>query len=152
MLLVFAEPLYSGNVIFTPFLLLAISSATADQICPLPNEADPAILANIVRYTVPPLDCVKLKRKIDFWNPDSGSDNPEFSFLRSVVPWYWDFLRRDQICASQGNKGILSAETHQAMNDFKGFCAGDAHPENFAIQYYPDSAPTFGINDPDDAG
>jgi hypothetical protein len=140
-------------LVFVAAWMAAAGIANAD--CPLPTEPDSAIVEKLVRYSVPPLDCARLRKKFASLdaNDPSPASNPTFTFLRSAVPWYWDFIRRDAACARDGDQGILHSTVHDAFREFTGFCAGDAHPENFAIQFNPAPAPpTFGINDPDDAG
>jgi hypothetical protein len=137
--------------IATVLVGLALSpNAHAETTCPQPNEPDAQIVENLVKYSIPPLTCPTLRKKFVFLNdakdvPSSAS----FSFFRTAVPWYWDFLRRDRGCEA---KATVRPEIQKVFRDFKGFCVGDAHPENFAIQYNPPPNPTtFGVNDPDDA-
>ncbi|MBS1963280.1 MAG: hypothetical protein JST04_13780 [Bdellovibrionales bacterium] len=135
-----------------PFLAFALAGTARAQPpagCTAPNEADPDLIRTIVRTSVPPLTCPSLRTKLSI-PADAEAD---FQFFRTVVPWYWDFLRRDAACAANKNQGVLRTELHALANDFPGLCAGDPHPENFALQFNPPpAAPTFGVNDPDDAG
>ncbi len=99
--------------------------------------ADPTLVAS----PTPGAPAVAVKKPI-----------PPFQFFRTAVPWYWDISKNDEKCA----KSTPSAEQdiyQQLIHDpsFRGFCAGDVHAENFAIQYNEDGTTSFGVNDPDDA-
>lgn len=142
------KPPIPARLIFAAVAFGLLSEpAKAEEACILPGRADPEIAAKLTSYSVPPLDCGRLHLKYAKLDPA----NVEFSFFRTAVPWYWDFLRRDRACADRG-EGIVRPELHRVMKAYTGLCAGDAHPENFAVLFPPEpAAPTFSVNDPDDA-
>ncbi len=128
-------------------LLFTFHSARA---CDSPGkiQADFSVVENLVRFYAPPLDCRGLAEKETL-----EEKKRSFMFLRTNVAWYWDRLREDRKCSEKSEgSSLVPKELYATFDRFKGFCAGDAHPENFAVQYYSNgAAPTFGINDPDDA-
>lgn len=100
---------------------------------PLP---DAALVQNLSAY-YPNLSCTALAAKSQF-----GGEG--FKFLRTEIPWYWDQLKKDPT-------QLLTSSQQEKFRNFLGFCAGDAHPENFAIQTTSTGQPIFAINDRDDA-
>ncbi len=67
----------------------------------------------------------------------------EFAFFRAYVAYFYDLLRRKQ--------GDID---FHGMDVIRGWCVGDAHPENFGVLFCRSSAPgnkfKFSMNDPDD--
>ncbi|MBC7714051.1 MAG: DUF2252 family protein [Rhizobacter sp.] len=71
---------------------------------------------------------------------DASADS--FHFLRSFVDYYYDLI--------PANLKSLHLATEAAR--FSGWCAGDAHPENFGTLIQENGNIIFSINDMDDSG
>jgi uncharacterized protein (DUF2252 family) len=65
-----------------------------------------------------------------------------FHFLRAFVPYFY--------LEFEANHASLPVLT--SLTDVTGWCAGDAHPENFGALLQENGKSLFGVNDMDDAG
>ena len=66
-----------------------------------------------------------------------------FLFFRSFAPLYYRLFSGKLAALPESLRRVTSQE---------GWCAGDAHPENFGVLVDDSGAPTFTINDADDSG
>lgn len=77
--------------------------------------------------------------KFDKEKLESADD--AFSFFRSFADYYYELLN--------SNRQLSSL---QKLADVSGWCAGDAHAENFGALLQRNGSSVFAINDMDDAG
>jgi hypothetical protein len=110
------------RVLFCFMLALSVLAAHADT----PGFSD-------VRALYPALNEQALRAKIN-------SAQDAFHLYRALVPLYYKMLADGAVPA------LVSADAAH------GWCAGDAHPENFGALLQKDGSAVFSINDMDDAG
>jgi hypothetical protein len=122
---------------------IGLSTGCAHGIFRAPSTASPSVVESSLvqketdlRSLYPELSDAAFQRKLD------GATTP-LRFLRSFAPAYFQSYSRQKVSFS---------DTLRTAARFQGWCAGDAHPENFGTRLNDSGKAVFTLVDLDDFG
>ena len=97
-------------------------------------------ISSILTYALADTSLIDVNYQFDQTKLEASVDS--FHFLRSFVDYYYKLIPSNAQSLNLGHKA----------SRFSGWCAGDAHPENFGTLLQDNSTVIFGMNDMDDSG
>ncbi|MCB9025968.1 MAG: DUF2252 family protein [Bdellovibrionaceae bacterium] len=133
------------SLLFTILLLFFFSANTnaKELSCPIQSQGE-AVLTKI--QSLPPQIDILDQKIISLLD-----GNSPFMFFRSFVAYY--YLTAKEMLSTKELDMPQYFYDESSSQDYWGWCAGDAHPDNFGAMFITGTnKPVFTINDPDDAG